>query len=229
MSSTQPLVSVIIPVHNGERYLAHAIESVLSQTYSHTELIIIDDGSTDASATIVRTYGEQARYLPFDRGNTGSARNYGVTHAGGDYYAFLDQDDVWVQNKLALQLAEFDAHPRLEAVFGQVVQFREATGASAASNSSPPVQGFAPSVMLIRQAAFRRIGPFATDLRLGEWVDWCVRAFDAGLCYRELDIVVARRRVHTQNKGVLQREARVEYARVLKASLDRRGAAGGQN
>jgi hypothetical protein len=113
----------------------------------------------------------------------------------------------------------------LEVVFGQVEQFRHSPQRRA-SDAAPQVRGYAPSAMLIRQEAFRRVGPFATTLQIGEWVDWFARASDLKLKMLVLPNLVMRRRVHQENKGVIYRAARSEYARVLKASLDRRRAAG---
>jgi glycosyltransferase involved in cell wall biosynthesis len=220
--AAQPLVSVVIPVHNGERFLAEAIDSVLNQSFSAVELIAVDDASTDASAQVAHAYSP-VRYVRREFHSTARARNEGAALAQGDYLAFLDQDDVWLADKLALQMSAFDSFPEVEAVFGEVMQFRDDP------QSGPPVlaqmQGYAPSVMLIKMASFWRVGPFDPHLQLGEWVDWYARACDLKLSVRRLPQLVARRRLHSENKGVLQRAARVEYARVLKASLDRRRAA----
>lgn len=225
-NATRPLVSVIVPVYNGERYLAQAIESVLDQSYSPVEIIIVDDGSTDESAHVAQAYCSHVRCVHRANSNTANARNEGVQLAIGEYIAFLDQDDVWLPDKLSLQMAEFDALPQIEAVFGQVEQFRDSPSNPAGEVVFLPMQGYAPSVMLIKKTAFLRIGPFDANLQIGEWVDWYARALDQKLIALPLAHLVTRRRIHTQNKGVRQRAARVEYARVLKASLDRRRAAG---
>lgn len=226
LRAPQPLVSVIIPIYNGEPYLAQALESVLAQTYSSLEIIAVDDGSTDASAHIAQAYSPRVRYTRQEFHSTAAARNFGVQLATGDYFAFLDQDDIWFADKLALQMHAFDAQPSLEAVFGEVEQFWNSPNDSAQENALPPTQGFTPSVMLITKKAFWRIGPFDANLKIGEWVDWFARAQDRKLELARLPQLVTRRRVHTANKGVRQSAARVEYARVLKASLDRRRAAG---
>lgn len=221
--AARPAVSVVIPVHNGERYLAEAIDSVLNQTWRSVELVVVDDGSSDDSALVVHAYGSRVRYARRRFHSTARARNEGAALAQGDYLAFLDQDDVWLADKLALQMSAFESCPETEAVFGEVVQFRDDPRSGGSIGAR--VQGYAPSVMLIKTTAFRRVGPFDSRLRLGEWVDWYARACDLQLNMRRLPQLVARRRLHSANKGVLQRAARVEYARVLKASLDRRRAA----
>lgn len=103
---TRPLVSIITPVFNGEKYLAQAIESALSQTYCNFELLIINDGSTDNSYQIIKPYlsNKQVHYFEKVNGGVASARNYALRHAQGKYIGFLDQDDRWSTNKLALQV-----------------------------------------------------------------------------------------------------------------------------
>jgi glycosyltransferase involved in cell wall biosynthesis len=119
MDHSKPLVSVVIPVYNGERYLAEAIQSVLDQTYRNFEVIVVDDGSTDGSASVVKRYGETIRYIHQSNGGVCKSRNTGIAVAQGDYLAFLDQDDLWLPGKLAVQVAYLDSHPEVGAVYSQ--------------------------------------------------------------------------------------------------------------
>lgn len=123
--SDQPLVSCIIIFLNEERFLAEAIESVLSQDYPHKELLLIDDGSTDASREIAMRYvgigNGSVRYLQHEGGaNRGmsASRNLGIRHANGTYLAFLDGDDVWCPGKLSSQVELFLQHPTVDMVCG---------------------------------------------------------------------------------------------------------------
>ncbi len=123
--SDRPLVSVVVPFHNAERFLSEAIESVLAQTYPDWELALVDDGSTDTSPDIARAYEarhpKRIRYLTHpDRANHGpsSARNLGIACATGDYVAFLDADDVWLSPKLAQQTEILAAYPEAAMVYG---------------------------------------------------------------------------------------------------------------
>src|SRR6267378_3262722 len=93
------LISCIIPVFNGARYLREAVESILGQTYRPIEIIIVDDGSTDNTADVVKNYGDQVRYVCQPNGGPSAARNQGVSVAQGAFVAFLDQDDVWHPEK----------------------------------------------------------------------------------------------------------------------------------
>jgi len=113
------LVSVIIPVYNGERYLADAIKSVQKQTYRDCELLVIDDGSTDGSAAVAKEFGDTIRYIHQANGGVCKARNAGIAAARGSYIAFLDQDDLWLPDKLADQVAYLENHPEIGAVYCQ--------------------------------------------------------------------------------------------------------------
>lgn len=102
------LVSIITPVYNGEKYISETIDSVIKQTYPDWEMIVVDDGSKDGSAAIVRRYVEKESRITLlqqPNGGSASARNNGIRHANGQYIALLDSDDLWEQNFLRNQLA----------------------------------------------------------------------------------------------------------------------------
>ena len=120
---SKPLVSVIIPVYNREKYLAEAIESVLAQTYRPIEVIVVDDGSTDGSADIAKRFGSPVRYYFQPNSGAGAARNRGIAVARGSFLAFLDSDDLWVEDKLTHQMAAFERHSDVDIVSGHVRQF----------------------------------------------------------------------------------------------------------
>ncbi len=218
------LVSVIIPVHNGERYLAEAIESVLAQSYRAIEIIVIDDGSTDDSARVAHKF--PVRYYRQSHSGPGAARNRGIKQAQGDVVACLDADDLWMPDKLMAQTATLAAYPKLEAVFGLVEQFNSPDADATAQSArfvGTTMNGLYASAMLIRRAAFMRVGLFATQWAVGEFIDWIARAQEAELEIFTLPEVVVRRRVHMNNLTIRSREkANVEYAQILKAALDRR-------
>ena len=111
-----PLVSVVIPLYNGERFIAETIRSVLAQTMLDLEVVVVDDGSTDGGGKVVQSFGEPVRYLFQENAGVAAARNAGIAAARGEFIAFLDADDVWVARKLERQLAEFRRDPGLGAV-----------------------------------------------------------------------------------------------------------------
>lgn len=123
---SNPLVSAIIIFLNGEQFIEEAITSIFAQTYEHWELLLVDDGSTDASTAITKNYAQKyprkVRYLEHQRHqNRGmsASRNLGIAHAQGDYVGFLDADDIWLPHKLDQQLAIFEVHPEVDMVYGR--------------------------------------------------------------------------------------------------------------
>lgn len=226
MMREKPLISVVIPVHNCEQYLAEALESALAQTYRPIEVIVVDDGSTDASADAAQRFVPPVRYCWQSHSGAAAARNLGMDLATGSFLAFLDADDLWAEDKLSLQMAAFDADPELDMVFGHVQQFisPELTDTAEARlrYSAEKLPGYAPSAALIRRDALLQVGPFEWRLDVGEFMDWYLRAIDRGLKGLMLPEVVARRRLHTENLGLRERGSRGDYVRILKASLDRR-------
>lgn len=220
------LVSVIMPLHNGERYLAEAIDSVLAQTHEPLELIVVDDGSTDGSGRVAREYGSALRYVYQVNAGQSAARNRGVDLARGGLLAFLDDDDYWSPDKLPRQVAALRNDPALEAVFGHVRQFMSTDLSPEAARRNrfhaEIMPGYVPGAMLIRREAFDRVGRFDPSLRIGEFVDWHARATDLGLRSMLLPDIVLHRRVHEDNTGIRLRAEQVQYVRLLKATLDRR-------
>jgi glycosyltransferase involved in cell wall biosynthesis len=227
----EPTVGVVIPVHDGERYLAEAIESVLAQTHRQIDVIVVDDGSSDDSAAVAESYAPRVRCFSQEAAaGIGAARNRGVEMARGAYLAFLDADDLWERRKLELQLRAFELEPRPDLVFGRMRQFKspDLDDATATRIRCPDglQPGYLPSGLLAAREAFERVGPFATGLRVGEFIDWMARARELGLCEVVLPDHVLWRRLHGSNQGVRHRRDIADFAHVLKASLDRRRAAG---
>ena len=225
------MVSVIIAVYNDERYLAEAIESVAAQTYQPIEVIVIDDGSTDDSAGVARHYGSNVQYFYQPNRGLGAARNSGVDLAKGDYIAFLDADDIWMKDKLMLQMAAFQGNPGLDFVFGYVQQFiSPELDEKHKSNIYCPAEkmpGYIAGTMVIKRESLIYAGAFDTQWQIGEFVDWYIKAKEQDMKSFMLPEIVLKRRLHTDNMGIRDRDSRTDYVRILKASLDRRRASGG--
>src|SRR3954447_1295253 len=203
-----PLVSVVIPVFDGEAYLAAAIESALAQTYEPVEVIVVDDGSTDGSAAVAARY--DVRMLRQPNRGVSAAYNAGVEAARGELIAFLDADDLWPADRLAIQVRHLLARPELGFVMAHAIQFMEpgaehpdwltedwlaGVGATAAAGpGSPRGDVTAPSTcsgtVLARTAVFRQVGRFDENLDMGEDLDWLMRATDAGVRHELLPDVV---------------------------------------
>ena len=224
--SDERLVSVMIGVYNARAYLGEAIESVLAQSYRSLELIVVDDGSTDGSGDVARSYGDVVRYAYQENAGNGAARNRAVELSTGQFFAFLDADDRFMLDKLDRQLSALDADPELDVVFGHVREFVSPELTAEQRDSirppSPPAPWTAPNLMLIRREAFLEVGPFSEQLKVGVTVDWYARALEAGLRSLMLPEVVLERRLHLSNNGLRESDSRSQYLHVLKAALDRR-------
>jgi glycosyltransferase involved in cell wall biosynthesis len=223
-------ISVIIPAFNAERYLAAAIDSVFDQTLQPDEVIVVNDGSTDLTAAVLAGYGDRINVIAQPNGGIAVANNRGVAAANGSFLCFLDADDLWVADKLEKQMDWMTRHPETEAVFGHVRQFvSEDLNENDRSRFLCPLDaqaGVMKITMLIRRTAFGRVGTFDEGLRNADFVDWYARALDHGLRTHMLPEVVALRRQHNANLGVVARDAqRRDNVAVLKRALDRRRAA----
>ena len=119
-------VSVIIPAYNRAHYIREAIESALQQSHRPLEIIVVDDGSTDETPQILATYSEPVRVFRQVNQGVAAARNLGVSHARGEYVAFLDSDDLWHPEKLEKQIERFEADPELGLVHCGMETFNDA-------------------------------------------------------------------------------------------------------
>lgn len=180
---TKPRVSVVITAYNAAAYLGAAIESVLAQSHPTDEIVVVDDGSSDASAAIARSYAPHGvRLIQQDNQGPGAARNRGIRETSGDLVAFLDGDDLWLPQKLERQIAYLAAHP--ETVMVSCLRWRwdQTTGERrieyfgvrpgrnlAHENVVRNVIGN-PSMTLIRRSVFDAVGVFDPALRWGQ--DW---------------------------------------------------------
>jgi glycosyltransferase involved in cell wall biosynthesis len=220
------LISVIIPVYNGERYLAAAIESAIAQTWKSIEIIVVDDGSADGSAGVAKRFAPSVRYDLQPHVGPGAARNRGVRLAQGQYLAFLDADDLWVKEKLEIQMSALAVSVPPDAVFGHVEQFLspDLSAEQAARLEWQPgaMPARLPGTILIRRETFEEVGCFSTALRIGEFVEWYGRATELGVRDVILPTVVLKRRIHANNSGILHRHARSDYVRAIKSTIDRR-------
>lgn len=222
-------VSVVVPVFDGARYLAEALESALGQTRPAAEVIVIDDGSTDETRAVAERFPAPVAYVHQAHAGQGAALNRGVARAGGAYLAFLDADDLWTPDKLARQVQVLEGQPDLDAVFGEIEQFvsPELVAAGEPAPRSPAQPAYMAGTMLVRAPAFRQVGPFEPRWAIGGFLEWYLRAQEAGFRDVLLPGIVMRRRLHRDNVGIRERAQRGDYARILKLALDRRRAAAG--
>lgn len=120
-----PRVSVIIPAYNAEEHITETLESVFSQTYTDYEIIVVDDGSTDSTLQLLQSYAGRIKILAKANGGPASARNLAIKHSRGELIAFLDSDDLWVEDKLAEQVGFLDHHANVGMVYSEALMFTQ--------------------------------------------------------------------------------------------------------
>jgi glycosyltransferase involved in cell wall biosynthesis len=216
----EPLVSVVIPVFNGERFLREAVESVLAQKYSPVEIIIVDDGSTDGTATVARSLSETVRYLHQTNQGPAAARNRGIEQARGSLIAFADADDLWPADKFELQLPYLITDPAIEIVMGRIQQVL--LSATKADEFAEPAFSVNLGSAVIRKSVFERVGLFDETMRYSEDVDWFMRARETGVAITTIDAVTLFYRQHEQNMTRGKSTSELNVLKALKKSLDRR-------
>lgn len=220
------LVSVILPNLNGGRYLGQAIESVLRQESGPLELIVSDDGSTDDSAAIARSFGDDVRYMPHEHCGLPGSLNHGLQAARGTLIAFIDHDDLWTPGRLAHQRRLLDRHPECMVVLGTLQRFVESDRAGTTVRRFVPERqrSMQLGTGLYRRSVFDQVGHFNAGYQIGNDADWFMRAQDAGVrIHLDEDVALLYRRhdANMTNEPVVADRALLT---VLKHTLDRRRA-----
>jgi glycosyltransferase involved in cell wall biosynthesis len=223
-----PLISCIVPVYNGEKYLAEAIESILTQSYQPLEVIIVDDGSTDETPQVVAGFKDRVVYLEQSNRGPSATPNLGVSASQGDFVAFLDPDDLWHPEKLARQMACFEARPELDLCVSHVQLFwvSELEGEAARLRHRARVNtvpGYTSGTLLTRRTFFDAVGDYEASLWFGDATDWFLRAADRGAVMELLPDVLLYHRMHVTNLTRRRIDAsRDEFLGIVKRSLDTR-------
>jgi glycosyltransferase involved in cell wall biosynthesis len=220
-----PKVSVIIPSYNCGRFLSEALASVYAQSFQDFEVIVVDDGSTDNTEEVIKTYLDRIRYLrQFNRG-AAAARNQGLKMAHGSLIAFLDADDLWEREKLAAQVALMDSRPELGVAYANFTHFdgsgiagtgfderdsalrryksRELVDGEFLLTSPSLLTDFLsilafpkPSVLMVRRACFEKVGFFDENISICEDTQICLR-LSKYFSFGFIDRPLVRRRVRT--------------------------------
>lgn len=179
-----PKVSVILPVYNGERFVRESIESVLGQTFTDFELIIINDGSTDGTGEILNSFTD-SRIVLIERENRGliDTLNEGLSFAHGEYVARIDADDVMLPERLAKQVAYLDEHPKV-TVLGGWAEIINETGEVVGSYKYPPIgrkglrayvlkhNPFIHPTVIFRREAILRLGGYRQYRHIEDYELW---------------------------------------------------------
>jgi glycosyltransferase involved in cell wall biosynthesis len=220
---SRPLVSVVIPVFNAEPFQREALDSVLAQDYEPFEVIVVDDGSTDGSGTIARSYPE-VRYLRQENQGPAVARNAGIAAAQGEFLAFFDADDVMLPNKLSVQVGYLLEHPEATVTLakqGSIGAPPEMTRETAWGDL-PDVQ---PTSVVLRRSTILEIGGFDPAVTPTDDLDLLIRLRERGHEIEVLPEIVMHRRYHGGNLVLGRGVDKGLPARLIKAKLDRERSA----
>lgn len=219
-------VSVIVPVHDNEAYVGETIASIAAQTLPPTEIIVVDDGSTDRSIEIVRSVGSQVRVVHADVGHPERARAVGLGHASNEVIAFCDADDVWLPGKLEQQttaLQSLDIEQPL-VVWAGVHEFVSPEIGPGEYQGRPPLAEFSARLTSSLLTTRRTFESAELDLGdCGSWIEW-VTSLPDDVQAVFVEEVLVRRRLHLANHsassgGIRQREA---WLRAARRSAERR-------
>ena len=214
-----PSISVIMPVYNGEKFIANAINSILSQRLKPDQLIIVNDGSTDNTENIIidyeKKYPKFIKYIKQINKGPSEARNNGINKSSGNYLAFIDADDEWEINKLELQMKKFSNSnfPNLGLIYSDYTLI-ETTGTTLKNNISHIITNYkgniylplitnnkiCNSTVIIKKTCFDQCGPFNSNLRGAEdWDLWLKisQIFQVDFCAEKL----TRLRLHKNNSS----------------------------
>ena len=175
-------VSAVIPAYNAEAFIARAIDSILHQTRAVSEIIVVDDGSTDSTVALVQGYGDKVRLLSQRNGGPARARNTGVSNSSGDYIAFLDADDWWDTDKIQQQLSSLQVAPNSILSYTGL-RLRHADGHDSVAPACAPAKlksmlricnpGIPPSCVMVTRKAFNEVGGFNVEQRgCEDWELW---------------------------------------------------------
>ncbi len=225
MTANKPLVSVIMPVYNGEKYVAHALESVFKQDYQPFEVILVDDGSTDRTAQIIGKY-DKVQYIYQTNQGVASARNKGVAASSGEIIAFLDSDDLWQPNRLTVTVRYFQKNLDIGYVLGRQMMFVE-SGCDVpawvkAEWLTEPQYVSNTGVLVVQRVTFDSVGLFNMDYKCGEDTEWLVRASEVGVPMARLPEVILHRRIHGGNLSVhMIQMNKANLMRIAKESIRR--------
>jgi glycosyltransferase involved in cell wall biosynthesis len=224
MSDEGPLVCVVIPVYNGARFLRAALESVFAQTYRPIEVIVVDDGSNDDSGVIARSFAD-VHYIRQENQGVAAARNKAIEVARGEFFAFLDQDDLWTAGKLKTQIDHLLNNPDLGYTLTQQQFFLEP------GTALPPWfrrellstvhTGWVLGTLVVRRTTFEQVGGFATGYSAANDSDWFFSSLAVEIPMAVVPVLLLIKRINEANDSGRAKEILSELLKVVKTSLDR--------
>lgn len=219
------MVSIIVPVYNGAKFIKEAIDSAISQGIDNMEIIVVDDGSTDSTREVVNSIAHPSiKYIYQQNKGPASARNTGLKEARYEFITFLDSDDLWPEDKLKRQIDLLSASPQLKVVGGLINYFYMPGSEYRKKDLSidQPVFNVQLGGLMIRKEVIEIVGGFNESLIYGEDQDWLMRIREKNLRIQIVDEVVLHYRIHEGNMTIQKNTKDLNTLKALKLSLDRR-------
>lgn len=192
----RPLISVIIPIYNGEKFIENLIAQLNIQDYSPLEVIVIDDGSIDRTAQILSNY-THLNYIYQENAGPAVARNSGLKKAQGEFIAFLDCDDLWSETHLKSLIQLFNDDFELGIVKGKIQN--QTLIHQITENIDEPYFNCLLGSCIIRKSIFDKIGSFDEELMFCEDMDWFTRAWENNILLKKIDKISLYYRRHEHN------------------------------
>ncbi|MBL1211025.1 MAG: glycosyltransferase [Geminocystis sp. GBBB08] len=220
-----PLVSVIIVVKNGEKFLQTAIKSVLNQTYKNYEIIVIDGNSNDKTPIIAQSY-PQIRYFLQNSQGIADAYNQGIDEAKAELITFLSCDDIWTHDKLKIQVDYMIDNPQIQGVIGKVKFFLEEGNLLPSGFKTELLEGDhiakIMETLMVRKSVFEKVGNFNPEFWVAEDTDWFARCNDENISIKVIDQVFLHKRIHNNNNSIIHPEQNKNLLKILRESIHRK-------
>ncbi len=225
-----PLVSVVIPVYNGNNYLHQAINCALKQTYTNIEILVVDDGSTDDTWDMIQSYGNKIRSFHKDNGGVSTALNLAIDNMNGEWFAWLSHDDIWLPEKIEKQMEYLKLHPKIKLCYTGFSSINQNGNIMSGNNGIWYKKGSDVKHMLysynyinaittmVHKDCFEKIGYFNESLRCTQDYEMWIRImlnYDIGL----LPLRLTNSRVHPDQVGERKKTYCATELRNLKLTL----------
>ncbi len=222
------LISCIVTSFNSEKYIVEAVNSILEQTYKHTEIIIADGGSTDNTQEVIEKFNSDINFVTQKTLSPAATRNLGFQYSKGDYIAFLDADDLWHPEKLTRQMNCFITNPEIELciTYAEIFWSEDLKNERVFFKNHPrskSIPGYATTTLLAKKNVFEKTGEFNNNLWFTDAAEWFIRAKELGLKIHVIEEPLTFHRMHRSNLTKRKsEESREEFLALVKSVLDRK-------